>query len=75
MTIDEAIEKLTTLKRSGALDGDPWGVLAIELAIGAIQEIAQMRLLYISPIAELLPGETVESKARKGEMNEPANTE
>jgi len=58
MTKDEAIKKLTTLKRSGSLDGDPKGKLAIEMGIGAIQQIAQMCLLDICPIAELLPGET-----------------
>ena len=62
MRIDEAIKKLTTLKRSGALDGDPEGVLAIEQGIGALRQIAQIRLLDISPIAELLPGETEEVK-------------
>ena len=58
MTIDEAIKISEGNKILFELSGDTLAAKATQLGIGAIQQIAQMRLLGISPIAELLPGET-----------------
>lgn len=58
MTLDEAITVLENEVRVAEVNGRPLEVKAFQIGIGAIQQIAQMRLLDISPIAELLPGET-----------------
>jgi len=57
---EKAIEILNDCNRGALLGISEETKTAIEMGKGAIQQIAQMRLLEISPIAELLPGETEE---------------
>ena len=60
MKLEKAIEILIDFLQDPVLIVRPDTTKSIKLGIGALQQIAQMRLLGISPIAELLPGETKE---------------
>ena len=59
MDIFKAIEILTLHWKGHKKDRDPDFYNACYLGVGALQQVAQMRQLGISPIAELLPGETL----------------
>ena len=60
MKIDKAIKILSETVKLPENFPPTQYVEAIQMSIGALQQIAQIRLLGISPIAELLPGETEE---------------
>lgn len=59
MTIDEAIKELEEFQDFDYAQRNEKLSKALKMGVGALQDIAQMRLLDISPISELLPEETV----------------
>ena len=58
MTIDEAIQILDDLIKSGEYEGDPYDSVAVKLGIEALKQIKKERFIAHPYCLNPLPGET-----------------